>query len=262
MGLFIVKLFILVLFLGGCLFLPKAQNHEIKDQELVYIVAGQSNAVSYIGDAYKGSESKVLRWSTSGKVFINESLNMPNSDHRHIFSPTKDNPTEYSIAWMYCGEEIVKATKKKVTFINMAWGGSLTRSWVDPRLMVRFFQAIHDFKPKAIIWHQGEFDEKFGIPERESYDNMKMLIQLSRTVISDLPWIIAINSQSPPSDQTPIRRAQKRIIADGLALEGPDTDTLRLDRSNMDQENLHFVGIGAKKHGLMWFEALKKENLL
>ncbi len=247
----------LLLPLAACQHLPTPPEHSAPVYNDVFMVAGQSNAVSNI-EHYAGPHSGVLQWSTSGKVFIN---NMPDN-YYEIYSPTPDFPTSNSIAWLYCAEAVAKESGRDVTFVNMAWGGSSSRDWTTAPHLERFLQAVHDFKPKVILWHQGEHDEKYGIPEEESYANIKRLVILSRTIIPGLPWIVALNSQSLPSANAPIRRAQKRLINEGLVLEGPDTDTLREDRSNMDEDNLHFVGKAFEKHGLMWYEALKKYGFI
>ncbi len=220
------------------------------------MIAGQSNGLSYI-DRKLMNDSSVLRYSTSGKVILNKPL-----DHRDgFFIPTKENPTDYSIAWLYCAEAIVRSTGRKVVIVNMARDSSSTTYWASEYLE-DFLKAIAYFKPKVILWHQGEADDKYGIPQEVSEKNMRKVINATKIVSPDLTWVIAINSMHKPFFNAPIRQAQHQIISERLALKGPDTDQLRLDLHNMDDENLHFIGIGAKKHGLMWYEVLKKYHLI
>jgi hypothetical protein len=45
-----------------------------------------------------------------------------------------------------------------------------------------------------------------------------------------------------------VRAGQKKLWDSGLALEGPDTDTLRGDNRN----GIHLSGKGQRAHGRMW----------
>ena len=55
----------------------------------------------------------------------------------------------------------------------------------------------------------------------------------------------------------PIRKAQLRIISEGLALLGPDTDEIRKNPKWIEAGGAEFVGEGLKEHGQMWEEALR-----
>lgn len=220
------------------------------------MIAGQSNALSYVGNE-RLNDLTILRHSPSGKV----SLNKPLHSRDEFFIPTKENPTEYSIGWLYCAEEIVRTRKRPVVIINMAKGSTKTAYWAD-QYLPEFLESVAKYKPDMILWHQGEADDKYGVSQEVSYLNLKKVIQATRQVLPDIPWVIAINSQRVPTQNAPVRTSQRRLIEEGLGFEGPDTDVLRMDPSNMDQENLHFVGKGAKEFGLAWYKSIKRANLL
>jgi len=89
---------------------------------------------------------------------------------------------------------------------------------------------------------------------------MKEPILYTRKLQPSLPWFVALNSVKTalPKNDIPIRRAQKAVIDSGLALLGPDTDTLRENPEWMEASGAEFVGEGLKHHGELWFEVLSK----
>ena len=50
------------------------------------------------------------------------------------------------------------------------------------------------------------------------------------------------------------RSAQKRLWDEGIAVEGPDTDTLTGDNRQDSGKGVHFSRKGAIAHGKLWFE--------
>jgi hypothetical protein len=243
------------LFALGCLTIVGSDCfHHHHKKNLVFVVAGQSNAISYIGP----SKGKVLDFSPSGRVFVSNLLEYP----KRVWSPSKLEPTQYSICWLYLGEKIAQSRPGTVTFINIARNSSSSRDWRHI-YMWELVDAVQRYRPDAVLWHQGEHDHILS--EEESYDNLKWLIKKTREKMPRLKWVIAINSRFPPSDHVPVRRAQQRAIQDGQALAGPDTDVLRMDPAIMDIDQievLHFVDDGFRQHGMLWYEALKKDGII
>ncbi|HLK58969.1 MAG TPA: hypothetical protein VKU00_20515, partial [Chthonomonadaceae bacterium] len=48
------------------------------------------------------------------------------------------------------------------------------------------------------------------------------------------------------------RDAQKKLWDTGIALEGPDTDTLTGDNRDFDGKGIHFSPKGLHAHGRLW----------
>jgi len=74
----------------------------------------------------------------------------------------------------------------------------------------------------------------------------------------DFPWFVAQVSYSPKSSSSaPIREAQRSLWKDGIALEGPDTDTLTSDYRQNNGTGAHFSASGLQAHGRLWAEKVE-----
>ncbi len=81
------------------------------------------------------------------------------------------------------------------------------------------------------------------------------LIRASRKEAGwDFPWFVAQATYHTPDDPScpPIRDAQRSLWQDGLAIEGPDTDTLTAPYRQNGGKGTHFNDAGLKAHGLLW----------
>jgi hypothetical protein len=115
---------------------------------------------------------------------------------------------------------------------------------------------------RAVLWHQGESDAHQADAERtlpgEQYRQyLEQLIRDSRRVIGwNAPWFVAQVSYHNPSDaESPdIRAAQKAVSDDGVALPGPDTDTLTGDQREKNGSGVHLSAKGLKAHAHLWIE--------
>jgi hypothetical protein len=115
---------------------------------------------------------------------------------------------------------------------------------------------------RAVLWHQGESDAHQADPQRtlprELYrDYLQKLIYDSRQTIGwAAPWFVAQVSYHNPSDpaSSDIRAAQKSSWDDGVALQGPDTDTLIGDHREKNGAGVHMSTKGLHAHAHLWFE--------
>ncbi len=118
----------------------------------------------------------------------------------------------------------------------------------------------HGFR--AVLWHQGESDANQQDPTRtlpgELYRQyLAQLIRDSRREIGwEAPWFVAQVSYHVPGDEASpdIRAAQKSLWEAGLALEGPDTDTLKGEFRDGGGKGVHFSGRGLREHAARWVE--------
>lgn len=102
---------------------------------------------------------------------------------------------------------------------------------------------------RGMIWHQGESNVR-GTSE-EYFQALSTTIAASYAAAGwKFPWFVAQVSYTNPKEPThsSTRTAQKQLWDAGIALEGPDTDTLIGD----DRDGAHFSAKGLKKHGEMW----------
>jgi hypothetical protein len=120
--------------------------------------------------------------------------------------------------------------------------------------------GTHGFR--AVLWHQGESDAKQADPERTLpgplyRQYLGQLIRESRQAIGwEAPWFVAQVSYHNPADTASpdIRAAQKSLWDDGLALPGPDTDTLTGDMREKNGGGIHLSAQGLKAHARLWVE--------
>lgn len=231
---------VIVFTLAGCT--PDVPGVPTKFRESPrFLVAGQSNAVS-------PAQEHAPYWSQTGRVTVTDVYH-----GKALRIPTQAKPMDGSIAWIYLGDMI----DRDVTFVNIAVGNKSTQRWMENDLRNSMLSALFKYRFDAVLWVQGESDwvEKFD--EERTYANMKALIHASRVMQPSIKWFIALNSFKTDPRENRVRNAQRRIIAEGLALKGPDTDTLRDNPKWVEAGYGEFVGDGLREHGRLWFEVLK-----
>ncbi len=116
----------------------------------------------------------------------------------------------------------------------------------------------HGFR--AVLWHQGESDAHQGDPARtlpgEYYRKyLEELIHDSREAIGwNAPWFVAqVSYHSPEDTSSPdIRAAQKSLWEAGIALPGPDTDTLTGAMREKNGRGVHLSTEGLRAHAQLW----------
>lgn len=120
----------------------------------------------------------------------------------------------------------------------------------------------HGFR--AVLWHQGESDANQKDPTRTYpgplyQESLKTVIRESRRAIGwDAPWFVAQVSYHGPDDEgsPEIRAAQASLWADGLSLEGPDSDALRGEWRERAGQGVHFSGPGLREHAARWMQKI------
>ena len=214
------------------------------------IVAGQSNAESRV------REGDAEGYSVTGLVSIRESAG-------HSFrTPTKDTTTDRLLSWLVAGDILASRSGKQVRFVNQAFGGINSRQYAEQQ-SAGLRDMVNEDKANAVVWVQGEADYEQGFTEQESYENLKSII-LRVKASRDIPFFVALNSVGSALDAhsdwstIPVRRAQERLIREGLAERGPDCDLLRLSHPT-DAGRIHFIGDGQVEHGRIWAAILQQK---
>ena len=113
---------------------------------------------------------------------------------------------------------------------------------------------------RAVLWHQGESDANQRDPSRTLEGtryraSLIRLIEASRKEIAwDVPWFVAQVSYHVPGDEASpdIRAAQASLWNAGIALEGPDSDSLKGDLRENNGQGVHFSSQGLNAHGEEW----------
>jgi Carbohydrate esterase, sialic acid-specific acetylesterase len=117
---------------------------------------------------------------------------------------------------------------------------------------------------RAVLWHQGESDAHQGpgheIDPTDYRRMMERLIREMRTRAGwDFAWFVAQATYHGPTDTgaPEIRAAQAALWEEGLALQGPDTDTLTGDNRQNNGTGVHMSAKGLQAHGRIWAEAVE-----
>ena len=106
---------------------------------------------------------------------------------------------------------------------------------------------------RAVLWHQGESDT--NMPSDEYREKLTNLIEKTHGAAGwDMPWFVAQVSYHNPNEVSfpSTRDAQQKLWQSGVALEGPDTDTLTGDNRDHNGQGIHFSPKGLTAHGKMW----------
>lgn len=188
----------------------------------VYLVAGQSNAVSVVQpETWNPAEP-----SAPGKVIISALK----GEQRHTLidrAVTPFNPParEPGAAWIYTG--IALNRSYPVMFVNCAAGNTSVGQWAGAGgLVSRLYEDLARYRPKAIIWLQGESDSMAGTSQSSYFASLNSMVDGANKVAPGTPWVVGINSFRP--SYAPVRAAQQQVIdAWAHVHAGPDCDPFR-----------------------------------
>ena len=165
--------------------------------------------------------------------------------------------------WLPAGEPIEVMPTMTRYVIRDADGTLTSDGTLFNGMMLRIRQlGVHGFR--AVLWHQGESDSHQP-PEHEisadTYRRMlEHIIQETRRQAGwNIPWFVALATYHTPDDTScpPIREAQHKLWQNGLALQGPDTDTLKAPYRENHGKGTHLNDAGLKAHGLLWAQSVE-----
>lgn len=215
----------------------------LKLQGKKFLIAGQSNAVS-------PANGEPAIWPQNGLTTINDYYHNP----LHFRVPTQSDPNDSGFVWIHLGDLF-----NQPTFFNIvAHGGTTTRQWVQS-FHQEIIDALRAEQYSAVLWVQGESDTGQHLSAEESYQNMKFIIEESKKIQPGIFWFVAQDGHGDllGKNDTPVRQAQLRIIAEGIAFCGPDIDQLRQDPNNFEPGLGEFKSPGFQNHAQAWFDILK-----
>ncbi|HEV3196275.1 MAG TPA: sialate O-acetylesterase [Bryobacteraceae bacterium] len=247
----------------------------------VFVISGQSNSTNY------GEESQQTR---TGMV-----ATFNGTDWRLANDPqpgVQDNSRQGSFIPAF-GDALFERYKVPIGVASVGSGGTSVRQWLpkgdrfrSPPTSARFvapagdgewestgklfdgmLERIAQLGPhgfRALLWHQGESDAHQGpgheIVPAEYQRMMERLIREMRARAGwDFPWFVAQVSYHNPADPetAEIRAAQAALWKEGLALEGPDTDTLTGEYRQNHGAGVHMSARGLQAHGKLWAEKVE-----
>ena len=215
----------------------------------VFVGAGQSNSTN-CGE-FKTSQSSGMVASFGGNEW-----KIANDPQLGV----ADHSTGGSF-WPAFGDRMYAELKVPIGVATNGFGGTSVNQWNPKEHLFQWFMTrVGQLGPggfRAVLWHQGESD--VYMDSEEYYRKLKNIIQASKSTAGwEFPWFVAQVSYHNPQQTRfeSTRSAQARLWMDGVALEGPDTDTLTGDHRDLKGQGIHFSPKGLKAHGEMWAEKL------
>jgi hypothetical protein len=211
----------------------------------VFVIAGQSNSTN--SGEFKTKQSSGMVSSFSGTSW--QVANDPQPG-------TSDNSTGGS-PWPAFGDAMYARYKVPIGIASTGFGGTSVKQWQPGEgLFTNTTRRIHQLGPggfRALLWHQGESDVAMTT---DDYVRLLTIVikESKRQAGWEFPWFVAKVSYHNPDKpkHENMRDAHQRIWDLGLALPGPDTDTLTGDNRDHEGKGIHFSPKGLKAHGEMW----------
>lgn len=214
----------------------------------VFVVAGQSNSTNSGADGPENVQSGQVS-TFDGSVW------RPADDPQ----PGVHDESQNGSPWPAFGDAMHERYNVPIGLSVTGHGGTSVDQWRPGGELFEWMMArVNAMGPggfRALLWHQGESDvEKLGDEYR---------IKLARIILTSneragwaFPWFVARVSYQDPerASYDTTRDAQKALWDAGIALEGPDTDTLTGDARDRGGMGIHFSSKGLKRHGRMWAE--------
>ena len=260
----------------------------------IYITAGQSNSANH-GQQLDTSGTSVTvddrvsavcldgftdldenpggctdRWVLATDPQPNATRHGTWDETNSIFTPTLG---EQASPWSRLGNHLVDREDVPIGFVSVGHGSTSVADWLqvtgdetNPNKHFDRLEAALDFVgqdgAKAVLWHQGENDCVFGIPEATYLTRLNQVILDSRDSSEGrwpIPWAVALASDRrhpncTEARQSDITDAQRRVIAaDPTVTQGATTDDLS---DSIYRIGPHFTVAGLEQHSLRWAAAL------
>jgi hypothetical protein len=216
----------------------------------VFVGAGQSNSTNSGGDGKLEMETGMVS-SFCGDFWGWVPANDP--------QPGPHDFTQGGSFWPAFGDAMHRRLGVPIGVAVTGHGGTAVCQWQPGGelfdWMMRRILLLGPGGFRAVMWHQGESDA--GTPGEAYKFMLANVIRSSQQIAGwQFPWFVAHatyhNAQNPKWQQ--IRDAQEALWKEGIAEEGPDTDTLTGDNRDLGGLGIHFSIKGLRAHGQMWAE--------
>jgi len=211
----------------------------------VFVIAGQSNSTNCGQQKLKQKSGMVAAFGGSDW--------RPADDPQ----PGVHDKSSGGSCWPAFGDALYDKYRVPVGIASTGHQGSSVKQWQPGGELFKWMMGrIKQLGPhgfRAVLWHQGESD--VGTPSAEYVKLLTAVVKESKKQAGwDFPWFVAqVSYQSPSNRSSPtVRAAQEKLWNAGVALEGPDTDTLTGDNRDHNGQGIHFSAKGNTAHGKMW----------
>ncbi|MBR4749468.1 MAG: hypothetical protein IK083_07865 [Abditibacteriota bacterium] len=215
----------------------------------VFVGAGQSNATNSSPDKTRAQ---------SGMVSCTDG---------HLWQPADDpiigvhDGSDGGSYYPTLGDLLYAEFGVPIGIASTGHGGTAVSQWTPNTELYKFFmdrvRLLGKGGFRAVLWHQGENDA--WTPSEDYYRLLRTSIRYSCLDAGwRFPWFVAkvsYHSPAAPVHET-TRSAQQRLWDEGIALPGPDTDTLRSEYREGGGMGIHFSGKGLEAHARAWADIL------
>ncbi|MBR4750109.1 MAG: hypothetical protein IK083_11145 [Abditibacteriota bacterium] len=157
------------------------------------------------------------------------------------------------------GDYLYEALRVPIAFASTGHGGMEAKYWLPGSELYSWMtdrlRQLGKGGFRCVIWHQGESEQFADTTADEYYDTMALIIRASVCDAGwQFPWFVAKASlmSADTGMYEPVRQAQQRLWDTGVALAGPDTDTLVGDYREYDGKGAHFTPSGLEAHARLW----------
>ncbi|MBA4190227.1 MAG: hypothetical protein C0467_19755 [Planctomycetaceae bacterium] len=243
----------------------------------VFVVAGQSNSANHGAEKQTTKTKRVAAFDGTRWQLANDPQPGASGGGGSFLPPFGDAIAEkfgVPVGFVACGVGATSVREwlpKGATFPNPPTLEGHVRKLVDGSweskgdLYASFRDRMKQLGPqgfRAVLWHQGESDANQKdatrtLPGKQYREYLEKLIRDSRKDIGwDSPWFVAQVSYHVPGDEASpdIRAAQASLWKDGVAVEGPDSDSLKGELRENGGKGVHFSGPGLRAHAAKWAE--------
>jgi hypothetical protein len=253
----------------------------------VFLISGQSNSTNY-GEVPQTTQSQMVTTfdGASWRIADDPQPGTQDASKKGSFAPSFGDAmfVRYRVPiatasvghgstsvrqWLPPGDN-VEVMPTMTRYVTRNSDGSLTSTGTLFNGMLNRIRQLEASAPpgghglRAILWHQGESDSHQP-PEHEisaaTYRRMlERVITSTRAAVGwPVPFFVAQATYHLPTDNsTPaIREAQQSLWQQGIALEGPDTDTLGPAYRQNNGTGTHLNDAGLKLHGQLWARAIQ-----
>jgi Carbohydrate esterase, sialic acid-specific acetylesterase len=248
----------------------------------VFVISGQSNSTNY-GEVPQSTQTgMVVSFNgTSWQIANDPQPGVQDNSKKGSFIPAFGDALyeKYHVPigvasvghgstsvrqWLPAGEPVdVMPTMTK--FVTRDANNNLVSDGTLFNGMMKRIDQLGKHGFRALLWHQGESDANQPPGHQmaaSTYRRMmiKIIRQSRKGAGWKFPWLVAEATYHSPQDQgsPPIQEAQRSLWQSGIALEGPDTDTLGSQYRQNNGKGVHFNDIGLKAHGALWAEAVER----
>jgi len=211
----------------------------------VFVGAGQSNSTNYGQERTQQTSGMVSSFSGTAWQIADDP------------QPGTHDTSKGGSFWPAFGDAMYAKYQVPIGVATTGHGGTSVNQWQPGGDLHNWMMTrIYELGPggfRGVLWHQGESD--VNMPSADYAAKLTNTIWASKQLAGwEFPWFVAQVSYHNPGN--PIypnpREAQATLWADGVALEGPDTDTLTGDMRDHGGNGIHFSAKGCKAHGEMW----------